>query len=87
MGPQGSVAQFIVQCNVSHFSFDDPIVLPFQPGLSHLHQFFGNVDVGSEPDYDGVIGRRHVLQQAKDTASYWSPALLGEDGKRIDAPA
>ena len=84
VGPQGNVAQFVVECDVSHYAYDDPIVHPFHAGLSHLHQFFGNVEVGSEPDYDAVVGAATSCEQAKDTASYWAPALLGVDGKRIE---
>jgi hypothetical protein len=84
VGPQGNLAQFVVECEVSHFAYDDPIVHPFHAGLSHLHQFFGNAEVDSEPDYDAVVGADTSCEQAKDTASYWAPALLAADGKRID---
>ncbi len=41
LGPQGVVPQFVVECEPSHAAPDDPIVRPGQPGMSHLHQFFG----------------------------------------------
>lgn len=85
VGPQGRVAQFIVQCEVSHIAFDDPIVLPWQPGASHQHQFFGNASADSEPAYDRAVGAETSCDQRLDTASYWSPTLLASDGKRIDA--
>src|SRR6266566_2818079 len=31
-----------VECNVSHFVIDDPIVFPGVPGASHMHSFYGN---------------------------------------------
>ncbi len=34
-------------CRFSHFNNDDPIVYPGQPGKSHLHLFFGNVNVNA----------------------------------------
>jgi len=83
-GPQGNVAQFIVQCDPSHVAFDDPIVHPDQPGHSHLHQFFGNVDVGAEPDYESIIGSDTSCERRSDTASYWAPALLDEMGAVIE---
>lgn len=83
-GPQGSVAQFIVQCDLSHLAYDDPIVYPDEPGRSHLHQFFGNNDVDSHPDADAVRGAATSCRQAKDTASYWAPALLDAEGKRVE---
>jgi len=85
IGPQGRVAQFIVECDVSHIAFDDPIVLPWQPGASHQHQFFGNVATGSDPGYERVVGADTSCDQRLDTASYWSPTLLDADGRRIDA--
>jgi len=84
-GPQGRVAQFVVECDVSHLAYDDPIVLPGQPGKSHLHQFFGNWDVTARPDYGSVIGAETSCQQRLDTASYWAPALLDAAGKRVPA--
>jgi hypothetical protein len=84
IGPQGRLAQFVVECELSHLGYDDPIVHPFHAGLSHLHQFFGNVEVGSEPDYDRVAGADTSCEQAQDTASYWAPALLDGSGKRVE---
>lgn len=82
-GPQGRVAQFIVECDLSHLAYDDPIVLPGQPGASHLHQFFGNWDVTARPDYGSVLGAETSCKQRLDTASYWAPALLDAAGKRV----
>ena len=85
IGPQGRVAQFIVHCDVSHVDFDDPIVLPDQPGASHQHQFFGNTATNADPDYERMLGADTSCDQQLDTASYWSPTLLGADGRRIPA--
>lgn len=85
IGPQGNVAQFIVQCEVSHIAFDDPIVLPWQSGKSHQHQFFGNRAVTADPGYEQAIGAETSCDQRLDTAAYWSPTLLAADGSRVDA--
>ncbi|MGI9645651.1 MAG: DUF1996 domain-containing protein, partial [Ilumatobacteraceae bacterium] len=84
-GPQGRVAQFVVRCELSHIAFDDPIVLPWQPGQSHQHQFFGNVAVDSDPGYGRVEGAPTSCEQRLDTASYWAPTLLDERGNRIES--
>lgn len=84
-GPQGRVAQFVVTCELSHLAYDDPIVLPDLPGESHLHQFFGNRDVTSEPDYDALVGADTSCKKRQDTASYWAPALLDASGKPVEA--
>ena len=85
IGPQGRVAQFVVECEVSHIGFDDPIVLPWQPGKSHQHQFFGNAATNSEPGYERAVGAETSCDQRLDTASYWSPTLLDASGQRIDS--
>lgn len=84
-GPQGRVAQFVVECELSHLAFDDPLVLPDRPGESHLHMFFGNKDVGSDPSYnDEILAAETSCDQRRDTASYWAPALLDSAGKVIE---
>jgi hypothetical protein len=83
-GPQGNVAQFVVECELSHLAYDDPIVLPDLPGESHLHQFFGNVDITSDPTYENVAGSDTSCRQPRDTASYWAPALIAETGEVIE---
>ena len=83
-GPQGNAAQFIVRCTLSHVAFDDPIVLPDQPGESHQHYFFGNDAVDATPDYDAVSGATTSCAQRLDTASYWAPALLDASGAQVE---
>lgn len=31
-----------IYCVISHFSYDDPIIYPDEPGRAHLHMFWGN---------------------------------------------
>ena len=83
-GPQGDVAQFVVECELSHLAYDDPIVLPWQPGQSHLHQFFGNNDVTDDPTYGDLLSAETSCKQRRDTASYWAPALLDATGNVIE---
>lgn len=84
-GPQGRLAQFVVQCDLSHATFDDPLVLPWQPGKSHLHLFFGNNEVDSNPGYDErLLNANTSCEQRRDTASYWAPALLDPTGSAIE---
>lgn len=84
-GPQGRLAQFVVKCDLSHAAFDDPLVLPWQPGKSHLHLFFGNNEVDSNPGYDDrLLNADTSCEQRRDTASYWAPALLDPTGRAIE---
>ena len=80
-GPQDVVAAtyFISACGFSHRAWDDPIVSPRRPGLSHNHTFVGNVSTNAYSTLASL--RRHgttCVPQA-DTAAYWAPTLLLND--------
>jgi len=75
-GPQGTQAQFLVECLYSHAAMDDPIVFPGQPGQSHLHVFFGNTDVDAFTTTADLVGGETTCDQRQDTAAYWAPALM-----------
>jgi hypothetical protein len=79
------VPQFVVECELSHLAYDDPIVHPNMSGMSHLHQFFGNSDVRSDPSYHLVSGADTSCGRRSDTASYWAPALLDVMGNVVEA--
>jgi hypothetical protein len=82
-GPQGRVAQFVVECDFSHALPDDPIVYPGQPGASHLHVFFGNTTVTGDSTAAELLDDPTTCDNPLDTASYWAPALL-RDGRMIE---
>lgn len=79
----GSVGdgQFRIMCQYSHFSFDDPIVFPGQPGASHLHMFYGNTGTNADTTTDSLVnhGGSTCSGFELNRSAYWSPALL--DGK------
>ncbi len=83
-GPQGSVGQFVVECDLSHLAPDDPIVHAGHAGASHLHQFFGATGVGADSTYDELVAGGTSCSQRLDTASYWAPALFGPDRATIE---
>ncbi len=85
-GSDGSdaVGRFVVRCELSHVAFDDPIVLPWQPGKSHQHQFFGNVAVDSSPAYGAAEGAPTSCEDPLDSASFWAPTLLDARGSRVE---
>ena len=82
-GPQGAVAQFVVECAFTHAAPDDPIVLPGRPGASHLHVFFGATDVDAYSTAESLAAGGTSCDQPGDTAAYWAPALL-RDGVSVD---
>lgn len=74
-GPQGAVPQFVVECDFSHAAQNDPIVYPGQPGMSHLHDFFGNVGVDAHTTVADLGEHDTTCDQQLDRAAYWAPAL------------
>lgn len=69
-------ASFQTLCGYSHSLQDDPIVSPGVPGVSHLHDFFGNVIVDANTDYDDMLVADSTCAIRQDTASYWTPAMF-----------
>jgi hypothetical protein len=82
-GPQGAVAQFVVECAFSHQSYDDPIVYPGEPGASHLHMFFGNTATDANSTAEQLVQGTTTCNQPLDTASYWAPALIRDGAVQI----
>ncbi|HAE99910.1 MAG TPA: hypothetical protein DCG63_01275, partial [Methylophilaceae bacterium] len=46
--------EFRIGCDYAKMAPDDPIVYPSVPGASHLHTFFGNVDVSAYSTNDSL---------------------------------
>lgn len=70
--------QFRVSCEFSHFSYDDPILFPRQPGAAHLHMFYGNTDVNAYSTYDTLIdsGSGTCNGAELNRTGYWAPAMI-----------
>jgi hypothetical protein len=83
LGPQGRVGQFVVECGFSHRAPDDPIVFPGQPGMSHMHDFFGNESTDADSTLESLLDEATTCQNQLDTASYWAPTLL-DDGEPVE---
>lgn len=75
---------FNVVCDYSHTLADDAIVMPGRPGLSMIHDFFGNT--GSD-----AMSTTESLQNAPgttctspyDSSSYWAPQLMRANGTLV----
>ena len=83
----GSVGdgQFRLACEYSHFSYDDPIVFPGEPGRSHLHMFFGNTDTDAFSTDDSILnaGGGTCNGFELNRSAYWTPALLDGRGNVV----
>jgi Domain of unknown function (DUF1996) len=82
----GAVGQFVVRCRYTHTLQDDPIVFPGQPGLSHSHDFFGNVSTDAFSTVSELLSSRTTCRPSSDTAPYWAPTGY-MNGKRIEPKA
>lgn len=69
-------------CEFSHFAYDDPLVAPGQPGVAHLHMFFGNTDVNAYSTHDTLknSGSGTCNGQELNRTGYWAPAMFDGDG-------
>jgi hypothetical protein len=68
---QGS---FVTGCRYSHSLMDDPIVFPGQPGMSHLHDFFGSNRATASSTLTSIRRGSTTCRKSADTAAYWVPA-------------
>jgi hypothetical protein len=68
-------AGWIVGCGFSHRSTDDPIVMPGMTGMSHSHDFFGNVTTDANSTLSSLRGKRTTCSLAADSSAYWAPTL------------
>jgi hypothetical protein len=74
-----------ILCNVAKFAFDDPIVYQNQPGVSHLHQFFGNTAVNAFTTADSIanVGNGTCSGGIANRTGYWTPAMVDASGQIV----
>ena len=80
-GRQGG-GGFGVQCEFSHSSSVDPIVMPGHAGMSHLHEFFGNTATNENSTGASLLTGSTTCNDSNDLSAYWVPALY-QDGTRV----
>ena len=80
--PSGAFRFF---CNVSHLSYDDPIVYPGQTGKAHLHMFFGNTGTNAFSTYESLrtTGDGTCHGGPLNRSAYWAPVVLNGDGNVV----
>jgi hypothetical protein len=82
LGGGRQLVNFLARCNVSGEGAVDPIVFPGQPGMSHMHTFFGNKGVNAFSTLESLRGQQTSCSRRSDTAAYWVPTLY-RDGKVV----
>lgn len=72
------VGSFRTVCMLSHMAFDDPIVMPGQPGASHLHTFFGNTGITANSTVDSIssTGNSTCRGGTINRTAYWQPSVV-----------
>jgi hypothetical protein len=82
------VGAFRVNCQLSHYAFDDPIVYPGQVRSTHLHAFYGNTAVSGLSTSESVInsGNSTCTGGTANRSAYWVPAMIDTNTSRVIAP-
>lgn len=76
----GVGSSFNLNCAYTRSLADDPIVYPDQPGVSHMHDFFGNR--ATDANSVAPLPNTTSCQNAKDPSAYWAPAAY-VNGARV----
>ena len=74
------VAQWNVLCTADHYAMDDPIVFPGQPGMSHMHTFYGNTSTDAYSTVSSLSAASPSScgrgMGTSDLSAYWVPSLM-----------
>ncbi len=75
--------EFRTWCTLSHFSKDDPVIFPNQPGAAHLHMFYGNTGTNAYSNGNTILnsGGSSCSGFEANRSSYWFPAMLDTNHK------
>ena len=74
------VAQWNVLCSADHYAPNDPIVFPGQPGMSHMHTFYGNKSTDAFTTLSSLSAASPSScgrgMGTSDLSGYWVPSLM-----------
>src|SRR5690606_24107492 len=69
-------------------NYDDPLVYPGQPGASHLHKYWGAMEIDAHSSWATLAQVRHSnCNYGPDTlnrSGYWMPALIDAAGRVVN---
>lgn len=74
---------WLVRTDYSHSLNDDPILLPGQPGASHLHDFLCNTSTNANSTFASMQAAATNCQIAAEKAGIWAPALY-QNGVKVN---
>jgi hypothetical protein len=70
---------FVVRCDYSHRSNDDPIVHPGVQGAAHRHDFFGNLSTKYNSTLESLRKGGTTCLNPADKSAYWMPTVTWKD--------
>ena len=72
-------ASFRVSCATDKVDAVDPIVMPGHTGMSHFHQFFGNLAINENTTAASLRAEPATsCRNAADSSGYWVPTLIND---------
>jgi hypothetical protein len=74
----GADAFWQMLCSLDHFGPNDPIVFPDQPGVSHMHSFYGNTSTNAASTAASLMAAPSSCGRnmgTSDRSAYWIPSL------------
>jgi hypothetical protein len=84
----GDEGKLRFECEMSHLSYDDPIVYPNQPGAAHLHHFFGNTLTNAYSSFGSLrtSGDGTCAGGPINRTGYWFPAMIRPQNNKVVKP-
>lgn len=79
----GDLGEFVAFCPLSHRAPDDPLVHPNMPGMSHMHDFMGNVSTAATTTLESLLANHTTCDPVTDRSAYWVPTLYDADGDSV----
>src|SRR3954447_3071502 len=73
--PLPETPHFLATCTLSHRAPNDPIVHFGMPGMSHMHDFFGNSTTNAFTTARKLRAGRTSCHPNADRSGYWTPTL------------
>ena len=72
-------ASFRVECATGQVAAVDPIVMPGHAGMSHFHQFFGNLALDENSTAESLRAEPATsCRNRSDSSGYWVPTLIND---------
>lgn len=73
------IGEFVAFCPFDHRAPNDPIVHPAMPGMSHSHEFMGNVTTAATTTLESLLAGASTCDPLTDRSAYWVPTLYAAD--------